>query len=534
MKQTRTRTRVVVLALALAVAGVVLSAALAGAVDRGDPDVDVFLEDPEVEPGSEEVIELQVGNDGSLITGSGEQVLTVRSGTLEVSDSGPFEVTSGSSALGTIPDGEVIPTTQRLEVPDDIEPGEHDITVEVSYTYVNPVRSDGSVDRHRATERETVTLVVREEPRFAVTDVATDVEPGGTGDAVVEIENTGPIASNQTRTSIVGGSGISVDGATPEAPAEEIIGDLEPNESTKMTVDVAVDDGISAGDRPLEIDFFYEDENGIERQANGVTTTLLPAPEQTFAIDDLESTLAVGYDGRVTGTITNEGPRAVDDAVLDVTPQSESLFIEDTRYALPELEPGESTEFRYPTDVSGQADAGPRQLQFTVEYGSGDRTTATDGPISERVVVDEKRDEFTVETLEADIRQGETSEVVLEITNERPETLSNIDANLYTDSPLSSPNDDAFVGELAPGESAQLRFEIGATPDAALETHPVELDFEYDTERGDTVISDVYQHPVDVGAAEDDDGDGNVGTIVTAMVMLTAAGLGVGMWWRRS
>ncbi|SFC40862.1 hypothetical protein SAMN05444422_10825 [Halobiforma haloterrestris] len=376
--------------------------------------------------------------------------------------------------------------------------------------------------------------MVPEEPRFEVSNISTGVEPGGSGEALLEIENTGPGTSNQTRTSITSGNGITVDGSTPETPAEQIIGDLEPNESTTMTVDVAIDESISGGERPLKIDFTYEDENGIERQANSVTASLSPAAEQAFAIDDLESTLAVGYDGEVTGTLTNEGPRTVDDAVLDVTPQSESLFIEDTRYALPELEPGESTEFRYPTDVSGQADAGPRQLQFTVEYGSGDRTTATDGPISERVVIDDRYEEFSIETVAADVRQGETSEVLLEITNERPETLSNVDAKLYADSPLDAPNSDAFVNELEPGESAEIRFEIAATADAALETHPVELDFEYDTERGDTVVSDVYQHPIDVGESNGDDGGTTVGSIVTVMALLTGAGLGIGLWWRRA
>ncbi|EMA28192.1 COG1361 S-layer family protein [Natronobacterium lacisalsi] len=510
-----------------------LAGAAVDGTEIGKPDVDVHLTDNQLETGTQETLELDVSNDGRLDAGFGEQVLNVRAGTLEISDSGPFESKSGEASLGTIPDGQSVPATQRIEVPNGIEPGEYEITVEVDYTYVYMV-SGSTYDRRSTTEKETVTVVVPSDPQLAVTDLMTDVEPGGSGEARIEIENTGPVTSNQTRTSITSGNGITLDGSTPEAPAEQIIGDLEPNESTTMTVDVAIDESISGGERPLEIDFTYEDENGIERAANSVTASLSPAAEQTFAIDDLESTLAVGYDGEVTGTLTNEGPRTVDDAVLDVTPQSESLFIEDTRYALPELEPGESTEFRYPTDVSGQADAGPRQLQFTVEYGSGDRTTATDGPISERVVIDDRYEEFSIETVAADVRQGETSEVLLEITNERPETLSNVDAKLYADSPLDAPNSDAFVNELEPGESAEIRFEIAATADAALETHPVELDFEYDTERGDTVVSDVYQHPIDVGEGNGDDGGTTVGSIVTVMALLTGAGLGIGLWWRRA
>ncbi|WP_090382959.1 COG1361 S-layer family protein [Natronobacterium texcoconense] len=529
----RNRARLLALVvLSCAVVGAIAAPAIVSAVERGSPNLGVYLEDEEIEPGTEETLELQIQNDAELIVGSGQHVTTARGATVEIEDAGPFEAKSGETALGPIQDGQVVEAPQRIAVPDSVEPGEYDVSVRVRYSYMEYVSErSGSSTRVSTSDRFDVTVVVPDEPRLDVTDVSTAAEPGGTSEAVLEIENTGAVPSNRTKAAVSGGNGITVDGGTAEMPTEEIIGDLEPNESTTMTVDVTIDEGVSAGDRPLEIDFSYHDEDGIERQANSVATSLSTI-DQSFSIDGLESTLAVGYDGVVTGTVTNDGPRAVDDAVLTVTPQSDSLFVEDTRYALPDLKPGESTEFRYPTDVSGQADPGPRQMQFSVEYSADGSSVLEDGPMSERVVIADQHEEFSIETADADVRQGETSEVFLEITNERPETLSNIDAKLYTDSPLSAPNSDAFVNELGPGESAEIRFEIGAAPDAAIETHPIELDFEYDTERGDTVVSDFYQHPIDVGAGEDD--GGNVGSIVTVMALLTVAGLGVGLWWRRT
>ena len=528
------RSALVVLTVAVA-AGLLTAGALAVTAqerdqrpDRGEPDLDVTLPENEVTPGTETTLELDISNDGRIISGSGSESTTARSTSVEITDDGPFEVKTGPANIGTVPDSETVPATQRIAVPDDIEPGEYDIRVETEYTYNRQVSGDGSVSRTSDTDRHTVTIVVPDEPRFDVTAVQTDVEPGASGDVTIEIANTGTDHANRTQATITGGTGVTIDGGA----AEEVIGDLSPNASTTMTVDAAIEPSVSGGVKPLDVAFTYRDGSGIERDAPSETASLAPADQQSFSIDDLEDTLSVGYDGEVTGTLTNDGPRSVDDAVLIVEPQSDSLSVEDTRYALPELEPGEETQCRYPTDVSGQADPGPRQLQFSVEYTGGDRSTLTDGPISQRVEIGDRQDEFAISDDGVSVTQGESSEIELEVTNQRSETLSNIDARLYTDSPLDASNDEAFVPELEPGQSATMTFEIAADQDAATEIHPVELDFEYDTERGDTKLSDTYQHPIEVAAAPDEGGS-ILSTALPVLVVLSIAALGIGVWVRR-
>ncbi|RQG98083.1 COG1361 S-layer family protein [Natrarchaeobius chitinivorans] len=501
---------------------------VAQGLEQGEPNLEVYLPDNEVKPGSAETLEVNVGNDATVRTGSGEGVTTARGVSVEIRDAGPFEAKSGETPIGPIQDGQVASAPLQIDVPQDVEPGEHTVTVQVRYAYTNRV-SSGGPQRLTASKTHRIDVVVPDEPRFEISDVETDVEPGGDGPATLEIQNVGSETANQARATITGGGGVVVDGEV----AEEVLGDLEPRESTNVTTDVAIAETTSEGNKPLEVAISYRDGSGIEREARPETASLSPAPEQTFSISNVEDTLSVGYEGDVTGKLTNDGPRAVDDAVLIVEPMSDSLHVEDTRYALPELEPGETVEFAYPTDVSGTADAGPRQLRFTIEYTSGDRSTATDGPISERVVVDDRQDEFSLESVSATVGQGESAEFVLEITNERPQTLSNVDARLYTKSPLSTTNDEAFVPELEPGESAEIVFDVSAADSAPAETHPVELDFEYDTDRGDTVISSTYKHPVDVVAVEDDGGTSLGAIVVRGMALLTVAGLGVGLWLRR-
>ncbi|AXR82490.1 S-layer protein [Natrarchaeobaculum sulfurireducens] len=506
-----------------------------GELTRGEPAVDATVPQAEITAGSEENVEIQVQNEGNIRLGTQrDRVTPARGVTVEVVDEGPFDVTSGTTSLGTLDEQQTASVDQRIKAPEDLEPGEHDITVEVSYSYTYQVSDNSRVTTER-TGSETIdlTLEVPDEPRFEISDVVTDVEPGGDGPATLEIENVGSEAASQTRATITGGGGVTVDGET----AEEVLGDLEPGDSTAVTVDVDIAETTSQGEKPLEIAFRYDDEAGVQvgspdEPAQEEVASLAPAPEQTFSISNLQDTLAVGYDGVVTGEIENDGPRTVDDGVLIVEPTTDSLFVEDTRYALPELSPGETTEFRFPTDVSGQADAGPRQLRFTVEYGAGDRSTLEDGPISERVVIDDRADEFSITADEIRVAQGDLTEFTLEITNERSETLSNIDARLYADSPLDTDNDEAFVSELEPNESAEITFDVWADQDATTETHPVELDFEYENERGDEVLSDTYTHPIEVESGGDDGGLSIVGILVRVGAVLTALGLGATLWWR--
>lgn len=523
----------VVLAVSLVAVPMFASAQSVGATQeltRGEPNLEVFLPENEVQPGTETNLGFRIANDGEVHQGPAvEQVTTARGVSLEIEDSGPFEVKTGETPIGPIQDGMVGEVTQRLAIPEDIEPGTHSVRVRVRYDYTNRVTSQGT-QRLSESETQTVRIRVPEEPEFAVSDVETDVEPGTSGDATLEIENIGTKTAHATQATITGGGGVTVDGGS----AEEVLGNLQPDETATVTVNAAI--AASVGDdgaKPLNVAFTYDDSNGVEQTGESATASLAPAAEQSFSIEGVEDTLAVGYDGEIQGTLSNDGPRPVDNAVLVVEPASDSLFVEDTRFALPDIEPGETTEFRYPTEVAGEADAGPRQVQFTVEYRGSDASTLRSDPLPERVVVDEQRDEFSIGGVDTTIEAGGSTTLVLNVTNERPETLSNIDAQLYTDSPLSSSNEEAFVDELAPGETAELRFALSAERTMA-KTYPVELDFEYDTPSGESKLSDVYQHPVTVEPAPDTGGGGPGPLVIGGLVVvLLAAGIGGWYWWQQ-
>ncbi|CAI49655.1 uncharacterized protein NP_3128A [Natronomonas pharaonis DSM 2160] len=519
-----------VLTLAGAVVLVAVTLGAVGVADaqlnRGDPSLDVYLPDNEVDPGTEAELAVQIQNDADVSAGTGtEGVTTARAVEVEVTDDGPFEIPTEKTPIGSIADGTTGTANLNVRVPETIDPGTYEIDLRVRYSATRQESSVGD-QRVRRSTRETVEVRIADGVRFDIDEVWTDVQPGTTGDATVVLENTGSETAYGARATVTGSGGVTID----DGAAEAFLGDLEAGDSEMVTVDAAVAEAVGGGPKPVEATLNYRDENGVERGSRTVDGSLDSLSAQSFSIEALEDTLAVGYDGRITGTVRNDGPKTLTDGVLVAEPASDSLFIEEQRVALSELAPGETESFVYPTDVSGQAEAGPRQVRFTLEYADGGRTTASVGPVSERVVVDDQRDAFTITSEDIRIQQGSTEVISLTLTNERPETLSNLNARLYTDSPLSSGSDEGFINELAPGESDDVRFEVSASSRGMPNTYRVEIDIQYDTERGDTVLSRTYQHPVEVEERTD---DGDDGPSLLLIALVVAALVGAGIWWRR-
>lgn len=85
------------------------------------------------------------------------------------------------------------------------------------------------------------------------------------------------------------------------------------------------------------------------------------------------------------------------------------------------------------------------------------------------------------------------------VTNDRNETLRNVELQATASDPLSiEGSDGAFVAELEPGESADVAFEVGAADGALSQTYPASFDVQYVTPDGETRLSDTYDVPVEV------------------------------------
>jgi hypothetical protein len=499
---------------------------------RGSPVLDLFLSQRTVSSGAESQVMVDILNTGEMDMGNDldDRVTTARGLTLEVDDGDvPIEVGDGTTVVGDVrTDASPVQVPLDVTVPDDVPDGRYEVEVTARYRYTYEVIPEFNNHKdYRGIDRFDVTIVVDDGARFAILDTETDAQVGGSGDVTATLRNVGDeVARDAIVTGTTTGSGavIGSDGS-----GETFVGNWEPGENRTVTFDSTISPDFGGGAYAFVSTVDYRDRDGIEETAPSSRAGVVPAPEQSFSVENVEGTLEVGYSGTVSGTLTNEGPLDVDDAVLVADPQSQRVSLGESRYALPDIPAGESVDFSFDADVNGNADPGPRQFRFTTEYTSGDSTIAVDE--TRRIEVAPRQPEFDLVADNTTVPAGETRRVSFEITNQRPETLSSINAGLYADSPLSAPNDEAFVEELEPGESTDIWFEVSAAPGASVETHPVELDFRYNDERGNDRISDVTQFPIDVTESTDDGGLPITALVVGLLVVVGVAGTVV--WYRR-
>ena len=498
---------------------------------RGAPVLDLFLSQRTVPSGAESSVTVDILNTGEMDFGNDldPRVTTARGLTLEVDDDDvPISVGDGETAVGDVrTDASPVSVPLDVTVPDDVPDGEYEVEVTARYRYTSEVIPEfNSHNDRRGIDRFDITIVVDDGARFAILDTDTDAQVGGGGDVTVTMENVG---DEIARDAVVTGSTTGTEAVIADGSGESFVGDWEPGENRTVTFDSTVTSAFGDGAYALSTTVDYRDRDGIESTSPSSRAGVVPIPEQSFALDDVEGTLEVGYSGTVSGTLTNEGPLDVDDAVVVADSGSSRVSLGETRYALPEVPAGDSVEFAFDADVSGNADPGPRQFRFTTEYTSGDATIAVDE--TRRVEVAPRQPEFSLVADDPTIPAGETRRITFEITNQRPETLSSINAGLYADSPLTAVNDDAFVSELAPGESTEIWFEVAAAQDASVENHPIELDFRYDDERGNDRISDITQVAIEVTEPTDDGGLPTTVLVVGLLVVVASAGAVV--WYRR-
>ena len=490
----------------LLVAVVLLSVAGVAAADvRGNPTLSVYLPDNRVEPGATTTLELSLQNEGNVEEGGTDEqearVTTARDVRVRLgAGAAPLEVETSTQPVGNVPEGVAGPVSFVVTVDEAATAGTYALPVTVDYTYTSEIDTDTPGEpeyrTRSATLETTVDVVVEERARFEVDGATADVAVGATGDVTVRLRHVGNEAARD--------AAVTLDARDPALTfgeansATTFVGDWAPGEVRSVTVSARVAAGADARPLPVAVTVEYVDADGATRTSDPLTAGVAPRAEQSFAVDRVESTLAVGDEGTLRGRLTNTGESTVRNVVVVFGTDTENVVPVETEYAVGDLAPGASATFAFDAEISDAADAGPRQLSLTVRYrDAGDDVRRSD-PLDVRVDVGERRDVFDVEPLDATFAPGSSGVLELRVTNAGEEPVADVSAKLFTDDPLSSADDEAFVDALAPGESVVVRFELSAAGDALGKDYPVSVDFQYDDAEGDTRLSNTYDVPVTV------------------------------------
>jgi len=504
----------------------------------GRPDIEVFTSTSEVEPGTETELDLTLSNDGRLSRGGPaeyeDRVTTARGVSVEVKDGNtPFEINTGRVAVGEVPRGTTSVDPINITVPEDVAPGRYRIPVTVSYSFTvsakyGPVRDPEYTDLTRE-ETSYVTVRVRDRARFGVVDTETTSQIGDRGSLSVTVENDGTQTARDASV-VLSSSTDELTFGSGSTSSTGYVGTWEPGSTETVEYTVSVDDEAALRNYSLTATVEYEDADGIARTSDPLSVGIRPEREQAFALRDTDATLRVGEEGTFTGTLVNRGPDTVRHPVVVFRSSNPNVDVESGEYALGPLEPDETGEFAFDVTISDAASASTQQFNVSVRYRNEDDDVRRSDTLNERVVIEPRRDRFSVEAVNRTVVAGRTTTIDLRVTNEGDEPLRDVEAKAFVQSPLSSNDDEGLVSTLDPGESATITIGLATSGNALEKTYPVSLDFQYELPDGDTEVSKTYRVPITVERQE----GGGLPFLPITVGALAVIGLGLFVWFRRS
>jgi hypothetical protein len=337
------------------------------------------------------------------------------------------------------------------------------------------------------------------EQEFSVVDIESTVAVDDTGSLTLTMENAGSIPVNDATVALESTSSDIVFGQSGSTSG--FVGDWAPGERKELTFDVTATESAETRSYALRATVNYDDQDDDAGQSRPISLGLMPDPETGFTLSNVSNTLRVGDEGAIRGTITNDGETTVSDAVIQFTTESENVNPTEREYSIGNLRPGESTDFQFTVEISEGADAGPRQFSFVTEYRNQDGDQRASDELLTRQTVGRQLDTFAVEVVEGSVQNGGSAGMQVRVTNQKNETLTNIDAKLFDEDPITAADSTAFIDELGPGESETINFTVSASG-ASAKPYPLKLDFQYDDEEGDTQVSNTKRVPVQVTEQE--------------------------------
>jgi hypothetical protein len=421
--------------------------------------------------------------------------------------------TSSSRFIDTWEAGEQRTLRYRVGASGDARAEPYQFDLQVDFDDTDGVRKSTSASSLGITPAPEQTFTVES------TDSAVAVSDSGTYN--VTLRNDGPVTVSDATVSLTTQNSAITFGQSEST--SQFIGSWEPGETRTVSVDASASDDAKTQNYALSASVSYDDPEGDAGIEDDISLGLTPEPEQSFEMSDVESDLQAGDDGTIEASLTNTGDRTVRNVVLDWASTHDNISPKETQYAVGDLEPGESATVSFDADVSDNANSGPRQFDFVANYRNSEGDQRESDTLEIRQSVDGSADEFIVETTNASVDVGGSSTLEVTITNDAGERLTDIEAKLFAESPISVSDDQAYVDSLDQGESATIEFGISASGSAMTKSYPVSVDFQYEEPDGDTPVSDTYRLPISV---TNSGGGGSPLTAIIGVALVAALAIG--------
>ncbi|MDD1653004.1 MAG: S-layer protein, partial [Methanomicrobiales archaeon] len=208
--------------------------------------------------------------------------------------------------------------------------------------------------------------------------------------------------------------------------------------------------------------------------------------------------LNVGTEGYLTLQVRNNGTEHARNAIMKLSQNDDSPLVPtDSSVYIGDYPPGAEASVRFKVSVSSNAEAESYPVDLSLEYLDADGDTVTSDTVTVGVPVGGKI-EFTVVSEPAQVNPGQKVVIPVEMKNTGAVTAYNAQARLSAVDPFTSNDDTAYLGDLAPGQTAVARFEITVDSGATPKSYGLDSEVRYRDALDNTQISDTMKVDINV------------------------------------
>jgi len=315
----------------------------------------------------------------------------------------------------------------------------------------------------------------------------------------------------------------------------QFLSDIMGGAALPATFNVKVADSATPGTYtlPLEVTYTYlqdaEDYGDLLRYNYQKKTETLPltvrvTPALRVEVLNVQTrSVNVGTEGYVSMTLKNIGHDAADKAVAKIVRNGASPLIPtDSNAYIGTFAPGETVDVMFKVAVADSAEPQSYPLDLVVAYEDYEGKSAASRPVTIGLPVGGKID-FDVASPTVTLNPGGKSILEVVYRNAGAAKVYSAQARISAVDPFTSSDDTAYLGDLAPGETATARFEVSIDADATLKNYGIDSEIRYRDDLDNSKISDTMKVQV---ALEKKEGTLFTNPVFLAVIAVVIIGAG--------
>ena len=291
----------------------------------------------------------------------------------------------------------------------------------------------------------------------------------------------------------------------------QMVGDLPASATATATFHITVNKYAAAGtfQLPVMLNYTYlyqanqESDETINYQYKTVNQTInIPItikPEVQVAVSNVATDgLDAGIEGYVFLTVQNVGSDNGHNAVIRIQQNGQSPIVPtDGSFYVGDYPVGSTVNCTFKAQISSDAQQKTYPLDVLVYYKNyeGDYV---DSPIETVGVPVDKKVDFSVTPIAANVTSGANSVITFQFQNTGGTTAYNAAARISAIDPFTSNDDTAFLGTMAPGDIRTASFDVSVDPTATVKQYGLDAEVIYRDSLDNQFTSDPLKANVEV------------------------------------